>query len=150
MFKKIISTITLTTKRIVNNISISDITEFFKISDTIQIKKSLILLWIIILFTVFIVFWAAISKINQVVSATGEVTPESQVHLIQSALTGPVEKINIRLGDKIKRGETLFLIAHSQHTEAYKTALAEVESRKKKVKILGKCISNTFFLTKPT
>ena len=56
MFKKIISTITLTTKRIVNNISISDITEFFKISDTIQIKKSLILLWIIILFTVFIVF----------------------------------------------------------------------------------------------
>jgi len=136
MFKKIISTITLTTKRIVVNVTISDITEFFKISDTIQIKKSLILLWIIILFTIFIVFWAAISKINQVVSATGEVTPESQVHLIQSALTGPVEKINIRLGDKIKRGETLFLIAHSQHTEAYKTALAEVESRKKKVKIL--------------
>ncbi len=28
------------------------------------------------------------------------------------------------------------MIAHSQHTEAYKTALAEVESRKKKVKIL--------------
>ena len=42
MFKKIISTITLTTKRIVKNVTISDITEFCKISDTIQIKKSFV------------------------------------------------------------------------------------------------------------
>jgi len=136
MIKRIINSLIKTLVNIKENISIESVTEFFRISDTIQIKKSLILLWVIAVFTIIIVIWAGFSKINQVVSANGEVTPESQVHLIQSALTGPVEEINIKLGDKIKKGEVLFLIANSQHKKTYETSLAEVESRRKKVKIL--------------
>ena len=107
MIKKIINNIKKSYESLKENISFETIIDFLKISDTIHIKKSLILLWIIVIFTIFIVIWAAFSNINQVVSASGEVTPESQVHLIQSALTGPVEKINIKLGDEIKKGEVL-------------------------------------------
>ncbi len=136
MIKKIINNIKKSYESLKENISFETIIDFLKISDTIHIKKSLILLWIIVIFTIFIVIWAAFSNINQVVSASGEVTPESQVHLIQSALTGPVEKINIKLGDEIKKGEVLFHIANSQHLKTYQNSLAEVESRRKKVKIL--------------
>lgn len=116
--------------------SINKILSFFKISNSKQIKKSLILTWMIMIFTVLTVLWASLSNINQVVVGNAEVTPESQVHQIQSPLTGPIEKININMGDKVKKGEILFLIANAQHSQSYKTTLSEVIAREKKVKIL--------------
>ena len=110
--------------------------KLFKVREVLEIKKSLVLLWLIMIFTILIVFWASVANINQVVVANGEVTPESQVHFIQSPLAGPVELININLGDKIKKNETLFLIANSQHLENYKTSLSEVDARERKVNIL--------------
>ena len=123
-------------KEMIQNISLNEILSFFQISDTIEIKKSLLLVWTIMIFSVLIVLWASLSEINQVVVGNGEVTPESQVHQIQSAVTGPVEKINISLGDKIKKGEVLFLIANTQHLQNYQTTLSEVSARRKKVEIL--------------
>ena len=101
-----------------------------------ETRKSFILLWVISVFTIIIVIWAAISEINQVVVANGEVTPESQVHLIQTNLTGPIETVNIKLGDEINKGDVLFHIARSTHYETYLATLSEVEARKEKVKIL--------------
>ncbi len=118
------------------SIKIDPILKLFKVREVLEIKKSLVLLWLIMIFTILIVFWASVANINQVVVANGEVTPESQVHFIQSPLAGPVELININLGDKIKKNETLFLIANSQHLENYKTSLSEVDARERKVNIL--------------
>ena len=113
--------------------------EFYKIVVAANVKetrKSFILLWTIVIFTVIIVFWAAFSEINQVVRANGEVTPESQVHLIQTNLTGPIEVVNIKLGDKINKGDILFYIARSTNHKMYLTTLEEVKVRRKKVLIL--------------
>ncbi len=123
-------------KTFFKNISINEILDFFKISNSIDIKKSLILTWVIMIFTVLTVLWASLSNINQVVVGNGEVTPESQVHQIQSPLTGPIEKINISMGDKVKKNEILFLISNAQHLQSYETSLSEVQEREKKVKIL--------------
>ncbi len=101
-----------------------------------ETRKSFVLLWVISIFTVIMVIWAAISEINQVVVANGEVTPESQVHLIQTNLTGPIETVNIKLGDEINKGDVLFHIARSTHYENYLATLSEVEARREKVKIL--------------
>jgi multidrug efflux pump subunit AcrA (membrane-fusion protein) len=137
MFKKIYNLLReFSFKEMIQNISLNEILSFFQISDTIEIKKSLLLVWTIMIFSVFIVLWASLSEINQVVVGNGEVTPESQVHQIQSAVTGPVEKINISLGDKIKKGEILFLIANTQHLQNYQTTFSEVSARRKKVEIL--------------
>jgi|TARA_B100001105_G_scaffold51778_1_gene39091 multidrug efflux pump subunit AcrA (membrane-fusion protein) len=118
------------------NIELRAVTDLFKISDTMAIKKSLLVSWIIMIFTILIVTWAGLSEIDQVVVANGIVTPESEVHFIQSAVTGPVEKINVNLGDKIVKGELIFLIANTQHYESHRTTLLEVEARKRKVAIL--------------
>ena len=48
-----------------------------------ETRKSFVTLWVIVVFIIIIVTWAAVSEINQVVRANGEVTPESQVHLIK-------------------------------------------------------------------
>ena len=101
-----------------------------------ETKKSFIILWLISIFSIIMVIWAAVSEINQVVVATGEVTPESQVHLIQTNLTGPIEIVNIKLGDKIKKNDVLFHIARSVHYKNYLATLSEVEARREKVKIL--------------
>jgi len=118
------------------SITVSEILDFFKISNSKDIKKSLILTWVIMVFTVLTVLWASLSNINQVVVGNGEVTPESQVHQIQSPLTGPIEKINISMGDKVKKDEILFLISNEQHSQTYENSLSEVQEREKKVKIL--------------
>ena len=81
-------------KEMIQSISLSEILSFFQISDTIQIKKSLLLVWTIMIFSVFIVLWASLSEINQVVVGNGEVTPESQLHQIHS--------INAQITAKIK------------------------------------------------
>ena len=74
--------------------------------------------------------------ISTSVRADGEVTPESQVHLIMTNLTGPIEDVKIQMGDKIKKDDVLFHIALSTHKENYLTTLSEVDARRKKVNIL--------------
>jgi len=101
-----------------------------------ETRKSFITLWIIMIFTIIIVVWASIAEINQVVRADGEVTPESQVHLIMTNLTGPIEDVKIKMGDTIKKDDVLFHIALSTHKENYLTTLSEVDARRKKVNIL--------------
>ena len=121
---------------LLSSIEFNSIISLFKVREALELKKSLILLWSMMIFTVLIVIWASLANIDQVVVANGQVTPESEVHFIQSPIAGPVEEININLGDKINKDETLFLIANYQHLEVYKTTLSEVDAREKKLKIL--------------
>ena len=118
------------------NISLKDIYKTITDANVKEARKSFVLLWIIVTFTVFIVIWASVSEINQVVRANGEVTPESQVHMIQTNLTGPIEEVNIKLGDKIKKDDIIFTIARSNYLNAYLSTVEEVEARKQKVLIL--------------
>ena len=59
------------------NIELRAVPDLFKISDTMAIKKSLLVSWIIMIFTILIVTWAGFSEIDQVVVANCIVTPES-------------------------------------------------------------------------
>ena len=71
-------------------------------------KKSFLLFWFIGSFTLIFLIWALIAEVNQVVRATGQVVPDSKVHVVQSGITGPVEEINIKLDDKVSAGDVLF------------------------------------------
>ena len=128
-------------KKLAACISLKDIYKVITDANIQDTRKSFVLLWIIASFTVFIVIWASVSEINQVVRANGEVTPESQVHMIQTNLTGPIEAVNIKLGDKIKEGDIIFTIARSNYHKAYLSAIEEVKTRKEKVAILEDLLS---------
>ena len=105
-----------------------------------QRKGSFILFWFIGLFTIIFLIWGSFAEVNQVVKAQGVVKPDSKVHLIQSAIPGPIEKINVSLDDKVEIGDILFLIDSTNTKNMYDLAFAEVETRTKKVEILTKLV----------
>jgi len=103
-------------------------------------KAPFILFWFIGIFTIIFLIWGSIAEVNQVVKAQGVVKPDSKVHLIQSAIPGPIEKINIRLDDKVESGDILFLVDLTNNKNMYDLAFAEVETRLRKVEILTKLV----------
>ena len=103
-------------------------------------RKSFILFWLIGSFTVVFVIWASFAEVNQVVRASGTVVPDSKVHLIQSGISGPIEEINIKLDDKVKAGDVLFLIDNVNRKKSYNLAKKEFETRKRRVEILRKLV----------
>ncbi len=105
-----------------------------------QRKGSFLLFWFIGLFTIIFLIWGSFAEVNQVVKAQGVVKPDSKVHLIQSAIPGPIEKINVSLDDKVEIGDILFLIDSTNTKNMYDLAFAEVETRTKKVEILTKLV----------
>ncbi len=104
-------------------------------------RKSYMLFWLIGTFSISFVIWASFAQINQVVRASGTVTPDSKIHVVQTALSGPLEDIKISLGDKIESGDILFIIDNLNAKELHDLAEAEVETRAKKVQIIEQLVS---------
>jgi len=105
-------------------------------------KKSFILFWLIGSFTVIFIIWSSIAEVNQVVRAQGIVTPDSKVHLVQSGVDGPIEKINIKLDDKVIAGDTLYSIDTINKKKFFELAKREFETRSRKVAILKNLVSS--------
>ncbi len=104
-------------------------------------RKSYILFWIIGLFTIVFLIWASFAQINQVVRASGNVRPDSKIHVVQTAIPGPVEDIKIALADKVKMGDILFIVDHENAKQLYNLSKNEVETRSRKVEILEELVS---------
>ena len=95
-------------------------------------KKSFILFWLIGSFSVIFVIWASIAEVNQVVRAQGKVIPDSKVQLIQTGVNGPVEEIKIKLDDKVKAGDVLFLINYQNNEQLYNLSLTKLRQGREK------------------
>lgn len=109
---------------------------FLQIQDFEKHKKSFILFWIIFSFTIIAFIWTAFAKIDTVIRAEGFVIPTSKVHMVQNLYTERLTEINIDLGDKVKKGEILFIFDNQQALAEYEANKKDVEERIKKVKIL--------------
>ena len=105
-------------------------------------KKSFLLFWFIGLFTIIFLIWASIAEVNQVVRAPGTVIPDSKVHLVQSGIAGPVEKINVKLDDEVNEGDTLYLVDNINSKNFFELAKKEFETRKRKVEILRNLVKS--------
>ncbi len=105
-------------------------------------KKPFLLFWFIGLFTIIFLIWASIAEVNQVVRAPGTVIPDSKVHLVQSGIAGPVEKINVKLDDEVNEGDTLYLVDNINSKNFYELAKKEFETRKRKVEILRNLVKS--------
>ncbi|MFY8148197.1 MAG: HlyD family type I secretion periplasmic adaptor subunit [Prochlorococcaceae cyanobacterium] len=51
--------------------------------------------------------WAALTPITQVVTASGEVVPEGDVSVVQHLEGGIVEKVDVRDGDQVSKGDVM-------------------------------------------
>lgn len=64
------------------------------------------------LFIVFLI-WASVSEVDQHVVATGRVVPSGNARTVQHLEGGIVEEILVKEGQRVKAGETLFLVANT-------------------------------------
>ncbi|MGI0480861.1 HlyD family efflux transporter periplasmic adaptor subunit [Geminocystis sp. CENA526] len=105
-----------------------DISEFEK---DVILKPSPIwsrtMTWSIIGVTVFAISWAAIAKIEQVVTARGQLKPKTTVKEIQAPLSGVVRQVNVEDGQRIQEGESL-LVFDSDATEAELESLQKIRN----------------------
>ncbi|MBC9906317.1 MULTISPECIES: HlyD family type I secretion periplasmic adaptor subunit [Achromobacter] len=75
-----------------------------------QARGSRILLWVSLLATGGLLFWAGTGSIDEVVRGEGKVVPSRQVQIIQSLDGGIVEEILVRPGQEVEAGEILLKI----------------------------------------
>ena len=108
-----------------------------------DITKTSILFYIIAVFCLIAIIWGSLARIDMVVRGNGEVIPASKVKVIQSVFPGVIEKINVNLGDKVKKGDILFVVdevrtkaSFVSNERAYEAALLELETLEKRVKII--------------
>lgn len=73
--------------------------------------------WSIMGVTTFAVAWAYFATIEQVITARGQLKPQSSVQEIQAPLSGVVRKVNVTDGQRIKKGDSL-LVFDSEATQA--------------------------------
>lgn len=105
--------------------------------DTSNFEKDVILkpspvwsratIWSIVGVTTFAVVWASVAKIEQVVTAQGQLKPRQTVKEIQAPLNGVVKEVRVEDGDRIQKGESL-LVFDSQASQAELESLEKIRN----------------------
>jgi HlyD family secretion protein len=86
-------------------------------------KWSRAVVWGIVGVSTFTVLWAALARIEEAVSATGQLEPQGTVREVRVPLNGVVETIAVKDGDRVTKGAVLLTLNQE-------TAAAQVKSLK--------------------
>ena len=74
--------------------------------------------------------WAAVADIDQVSRATGQVIPSGRVQIVQSLDGGVIEAINVKEGDRVRKGQILVRLDRVRLQAAVEEGSAKVASLK--------------------
>lgn len=95
-------------------------------SYTKQLSPLLIILGSVLLLIVPFLIWASYTHLDQISHAQGQVIASAKTQEIQSANDGVIEKIFVREGDHVKKGDRLIVLEKSQAEASYEDAKAKV------------------------
>ncbi|ANV92149.1 HlyD family efflux transporter periplasmic adaptor subunit [Picosynechococcus sp. PCC 8807] len=101
------------------------------------------IIWVILGVTVSTVAWAAIAKIEQVVTATGQLQPQGAVKEIQAPINGVVKEVFVEDGDKVKKDELLLTFDSDAAAASKKSLLAIQKSLTQENQLYRAILSNT-------
>ncbi|GHA46652.1 HlyD family type I secretion periplasmic adaptor subunit [Photobacterium aphoticum] len=73
-------------------------------------KSARIILWTIVFFFISAVIWASFAQLDQVTVGQGKVIPSSQLQVVQNLEGGIVEKVLIKVGQHVDKGQKLILL----------------------------------------
>lgn len=74
--------------------------------------------------------WASFAEIDQVSRATGQVIPSGRVQIVQSTDGGVIETINVKEGDRVRKGQILVTLDRVRLAAALDEGKAKVASLK--------------------
>lgn len=87
----------------------------------------LIVVPIMALFTVFII-WASVSEIDEVVRGDGKVVPSGQTKIIQHLEGGIIDKILVKEGDEVDKGDNIYELSQAFFTADFNTKDLKLKS----------------------
>lgn len=73
-------------------------------------KSARIILWTIVFFFISALIWASFAQLDQVTVGQGKVIPSSQLQVVQNLEGGIVEKVLIKVGQHVDKGQKLILL----------------------------------------
>jgi adhesin transport system membrane fusion protein len=110
-----------------------------------RMRGSRLLIWVSLLATAVLIGWASTANIDEVVRGEGKVVPSRQVQVIQSLDGGVVQKILVRPGDKVQKGQVLLQIDPTRYSSSLGENRAETLALKAKVARLEAIANGTPF-----
>lgn len=110
-----------------------------------QARGSRLLVWISLLAVVFLLAWATLGKIDEVVRGQGKVVPSRQVQVVQSLDGGMVEEILVRPGERVEEGQVLLRIDPTRFTASLGESNAEMAALKAKAARLQAFATGSIF-----
>lgn len=94
---------------------------------------SRVLLWSIVLFTLFFIIWAAATRLDRVSRAQGRVIPSSQLQVMSNLEGGLVAEILVKPGQKVKAGDPLIRLDPTQLGADYGRTRANYDALSAKI-----------------
>lgn len=119
-------------------IDIDELTDVREVMDSKPRSFTIIFIYIIISLLLVFLIWAYFGKIETVMKINGIVRPNKEVSMINSQNAGKVQDINIKEGQKVKAGDVLFTIEHTDLDIQKKYYQQQLEEKNKLVDNLKK------------
>lgn len=99
-------------------------------------KKFRVFLWFWILTVIALISWAYFAEIDEIVRGEGTVVPRSENKMVQNLEGGIVEKLLVKEGDIVKKGQILLKIDNGKSKSDYEaTSLKSLELTAKIVRL---------------
>jgi len=82
-------------------------------------RSTHLILWITALFLVIGIFWANFTEVDEVTRGEGKVIPSSQIQVIQNLEGGIIQKIYVKEGEIVQKGQKLVLMDPTRFQSSY-------------------------------
>jgi len=87
-----------------------------------------LILWLSVAFVIIAITWSYFAVLDEVSTGIGKVIPSSKIQVIQNLEGGIVQKVLVKEGDSVKKGQTLMLIDDTRFASSYNEATVRAES----------------------
>lgn len=100
--------------------------------ESLALRRSRVLLWLIVVFVVFALLWAKTTQVDQLVRGEGKVIPSQQLQLVQSLEPGIVDDILVREGSFVEAGQVLLKLDPTQQDFSFQEQQLKLQELKAK------------------
>ncbi len=83
-------------------------------------RRSRALLWVILLFVITALAWAAWAQLDEVTVGEGRVIPSQQLQVVQNLEGGILKQIYVAEGERVRQGQPLLLIDDTRFTAEFR------------------------------
>ncbi len=93
-----------------------------------SLKNARVVLRISLIAFISLFAWAAFTKIDKTITATGQVIASDRTQLVQSADGGVLLELRVKEGDKVEKGQVVAVLEKERATASYSDALGKVSA----------------------